>query len=534
MAAATGSYGDSPPVVGIGELRYQPTPELFVVAQIGGAIDSAAISDIESGEFTGDGFPDIAVAWYATDLISPATRQRFLTIFAATPDGSLERHSDFNLYVYNSAADSLSIFRNGTSEIGSGDFDGDGDVDLAVASYFGDEIWFFENFGNGQFGPHLKFMYGSINSSGNFTTPPEAVSADFDGDGRDELAYVADVNQRIDGRMVQFWETQSSISQMQRTSWDVGVGAMNVRWTRSLAAGDFDGDGAVDLAITGSYDPTFETDPALVIWHAFDPVTQRFVEENYAPDYICADVVALPAPDQPCVDNLVIGDLARGDELEEWLNDCGDPLDFDVDDSLPTLNGATSGDRGAALAFADVNDDGTFDIIARHRIGDPGNDRQIQIVLRDPTTLEWERASPNQLDTSGLENSAADPQLRPRNLVVADLFGNSRPEIVAAFNPTFVNGQTNGDLVMAVWNNGCVADLNQDGEVGLSDLSLMMQSFGCGPDPWFADLTRDGCVDIEDLSILLNMFDCGQAGARQGPTTPAAVVEDHPRRQHRP
>ena len=519
---------DAPVSRALGDLQLRATPDIFCINQLGAEIDTAAVTDVVAGKFTGDHLIDLAVAWYATDLSSPATRQRYLTIFETTPDGSLTRRHDFNLYIYNSAADSLSVFRNGTSEIGVGDFDGDGDADLAVTSYFGDEIWFFEQLGGGQFNAHLKFMYGSINGSGNFTTPPETVTADFDGDGRDELAYLADVNQRIDGKAFHFWETSSSISQIKRNWWDGGDGGVITQWTRSLDAGDFDGDGVPDLAFTGSVNPPFEDDPVLVVWHAFDPITKRFAIDNYYPDFLCSDVATMPALEAGCADNLIIADLEQGKHVQEWWNDCKAPLQFAVDDSLPQLNGA-SNDRGVALAIADLNNDGTLDIVARHRVGDPANARQIQFLVRDPNSLEFVRISPSPLDTSGLENTASDPQLRPRNLVVADLFGSRLPEVIAAFNPVIVAGQPHGDLRLAVWNNGCAADIDRDGVVGLSDLALMLQAFGCPGDPVDADLTRDGCVDLDDLTILLSSFDCESTNPGD-PEQPGGTVESAPGR----
>ncbi|MCC6358157.1 MAG: hypothetical protein IT450_05400, partial [Phycisphaerales bacterium] len=53
-------------------------------------------------------------------------------------------------------------------------------------------------------------------------------------------------------------------------------------------------------------------------------------------------------------------------------------------------------------------------------------------------------------------------------------------------------------------------DLDGDGDVDISDLALLLGSFGlCAGDPAFnpaADLDDTGCVDIRDLSALLARF----------------------------
>ena len=54
----------------------------------------------------------------------------------------------------------------------------------------------------------------------------------------------------------------------------------------------------------------------------------------------------------------------------------------------------------------------------------------------------------------------------------------------------------------------CPGDLDGDGQVGLSDLSVQLASFGTpsGADPSDGDLDGDGDVDLEDLSLMLSFF----------------------------
>ncbi len=53
----------------------------------------------------------------------------------------------------------------------------------------------------------------------------------------------------------------------------------------------------------------------------------------------------------------------------------------------------------------------------------------------------------------------------------------------------------------------CPADLDGDGQIGLSDLSILLNNFGTtGASPADGDLDADGDVDLTDLSALLGLF----------------------------
>ena len=63
--------------------------------------------------------------------------------------------------------------------------------------------------------------------------------------------------------------------------------------------------------------------------------------------------------------------------------------------------------------------------------------------------------------------------------------------------------------VVPCWQSAsCPADLNGDGEVGLSDLTTLLSNFGIpsGADPNQGDLDGDSDIDISDLVLLLSAF----------------------------
>lgn len=53
---------------------------------------------------------------------------------------------------------------------------------------------------------------------------------------------------------------------------------------------------------------------------------------------------------------------------------------------------------------------------------------------------------------------------------------------------------------------GRPTDLDGDGQVGLSDLALLLSDFGCSEPPCIGDVDADGDTDISDLSQLLADF----------------------------
>lgn len=64
------------------------------------------------------------------------------------------------------------------------------------------------------------------------------------------------------------------------------------------------------------------------------------------------------------------------------------------------------------------------------------------------------------------------------------------------------------DVVRIFRNRGCgnLGDLDGDGDVDISDLSVQLANFGCVSGCGFADLDEDGDIDISDLALTLSNF----------------------------
>ena len=498
-----------------GRLLYKAQPTLIRIAELGAWIDGATITDVEILDFNGDGRKDIAVAWYATDYNNMlGNNLRFLTILIGEGT-SFSRLVDINLYVPDYGIEAKSIFRNGTSDIGVGDFDGDGDPDLAVTPFFGDELWFIENRGGGRYAKHLKFPFG-YNSTGNFMTPPEVLAADFNGDGRDDLVYLTDPIQRYDDRIVHFWKTNNTINNIARVEW--WTFEQDVEWVRGLTVADFDGDERPDICFSGSNDIEELTDPILSFWYDLNPGNGLFSTYYEYPSVLCSDIVALQ-PDLNCPPGVLLADL-NGTTVQHWPHTCAGGLDF-VPSAEITGYASLSADRGMAMALADVDGDGDLDLVTKQKLASTSDSNQIEITLSAEQGTIWTRVDPTPIDTTGFRTDQYNGILRPQNLAVADLYGNTLPEIVAGFyaseSDPSKGARSLSALDIAIWGNSCLGDATLDGRTNNDDVVAVNQSLGsCHIGPRApsvdynpnADIDKSGCIDEVDLDLVQADLGC--------------------------
>jgi hypothetical protein len=482
-------------------LLFKPHPLVLTVADLPSSIDSGTVTDVQVADFNGDGRKDIAVAWYATDNEDPPASQRVLSIYLGAGGPSFAPPITFNLYSYDPATPALSIFRRGTSEIGVGDFDGDGDLDLAVLPFFGDELWFIENLGGGAFAPHLAFMFGTNQSL--LCTPPAALTADFDGDGRDELVYLVDPVLYPDDLALHFWKTDGAIADMYRLDWDGFGDTLPMQWTRGLTIADFDGDGQPDVCFTRAQNAPQEDGPVFTVWHGLNPATGLFQVWNEFPSVLCSDIAAT-RPDPNCRPGVVLTDL-NGTLVQYWAAECTGDVDFHLGVEVTGYAGL-SYNRGMGAVMGDVDGDGDQDLVTKQKLGQASDSNQIEITLCSGAGTVWRRVNPTPIDTTGLQNQQTNQILRPRNLAVADLFGNTLPEIVAGFS------LWDSKLKVAVWPNSCLADVNRDGGTGYVDLVALLAAIGtCTGDPAFnpdADFDKNGCITSADLGTMIHDYEC--------------------------
>ncbi|HWY37317.1 MAG TPA: T9SS type A sorting domain-containing protein [Bacteroidia bacterium] len=175
-------------------------------------------TSVISTDFNGDGKKDLAVANYGTNNVS---------VLLGTGTGSFGAPANFAVGV-------------SPNSICSTDFNGDGKADLATANISTNNVSVLLGTGTGSFGAASNFLVG-----GSFDNPVSLTSADFNGDGKKDLAVVV-LPQTGNGKVGIFLGT--------------GTGSFSAI-TNFLVAGtqpdivtsaDFNGDGKADLAVANA------------------------------------------------------------------------------------------------------------------------------------------------------------------------------------------------------------------------------------------------------------------------------------------
>lgn len=223
-----------------------------------------------SGDFDGNGKTDLAYLWVSPDIIIGERGPPF--DFGA---GSADVAIDLHLSCDNSAvpcpagvpnANQAGAFfeqpgggtslvltpsldncngATGTCQWLSGDFDGDGKTDIAFVASIGGQIsiWVGQSTGTGQFA-----LCQWANHQGGWIGLSTWLAGDFDGDGKDDLAYVfSSAGGQIDIDVHKSLGTCSNGNGFSLSRWATNQGG----WVSPgiFLASDFNGDGLLDIGL---------------------------------------------------------------------------------------------------------------------------------------------------------------------------------------------------------------------------------------------------------------------------------------------
>ncbi len=387
---------------------------------------------VAAADFNGDGFADLAVATETPNKVS---------FLFNNGDGT-----------FAAPVNVLTGGGTGPGFVAVGDFDGDGDFDVAVA---------LKNIGV----VRVLVNTGGTFSAGSNTTvgdePRWIATGDLDGDGDLDMAVI---NRGDDSMTVLLNDGTGSF-----TTSTVAVGAD----PRSVALGDFDRDGDSDAAVANHDDRTI-----------------GIFANNGTGGLTLAATLSVGAQLRP--DGLVASDLTGDGHTDLAAATSGNGLNF-ASVFVNTAGGLTGpanyaigGANPVSIAVGDLDSDGDADL----------------------ATVNQDSANVSLLANNGTGAFGASMQLAvgatPQHLAMHDLTGNGTPDIAVS------NRDSNSVTVLLnAAAPPCPADFNGDTVVNSLDVLAFLNAYTSG-DP-SADVNGDTVINSLDAIAFLNLYNTGCA-----------------------
>ncbi|MCR4280292.1 MAG: FG-GAP-like repeat-containing protein, partial [Candidatus Komeilibacteria bacterium] len=269
----------------------------------------------------------------------------------------------------------------------AGDFDGDGDQDMAIGHYYTDnntsQITLYKNDGSGSF-----TLYSSL-SLPNYLYDMEA--GDLDGDGRDDIAVVRYNWDAPQPDLYIYYSTDNYGTMSSPETFDFG------RYFYYVTIGDFNKDSLNDFAVAGYY---YYNEPLVILINnggGYDEQSYNYGQYNYA--LTNADLNNDGYPELIFADNY-------SDDLKVSFNDKG--------------------------AFSEPVGFGNIDYTQSIGTADFNSDSYIDVVVPIPNANAVVTLLNNQDNTLGATLSVPTRQY-PRDMVVRDV-NNDQIEEVAILN----------------------------------------------------------------------------------------------------
>jgi len=262
-----------------------------------------------------------------------------VTVFNPTPGGGLSNLQYFQIVT---PVTSLTFTGVGSGSIGgvswvSGDFNGDGKVDLAGFRQSDSSICVQLGQGNG------SFQSSVCSSAGSSPLLPTLIAGDFNGDGKLDLAVTGSTSSQTPiSQVVIFLGNGDGTFSAAKNS-VTGLGAV------SIVAGDFNGDGKLDLA-TGNQGDANHVGSVSILLGNGDGTFQPPVD--YATTFV--------------VEAIAVGDFNGDGKLDlSFFDQQGSSVSLLVGNGDGTFQAGTTltNFAGTSLHTADLNGDGKLDLI---------------------------------------------------------------------------------------------------------------------------------------------------------------------------
>ncbi len=243
----------------------------FTVSPQGVLSTSYGNSPVAAGDFNGDGIPDLAAAggYYLVILLGkgdgsftqvPAATTNIYeaSIFSEVVTADLNGDGLSDLVIADGGSQKASVYLsngdgtftkgpgtpvglNGATGLTTGDFNGDGKLDLALSLYgASSQVAVFLGNGDGSFQANPLLASSTIG-----TTPFLFTTGDFNGDGIADLLLGAQIN----GATISLLQGKGD-----GTFSEISVGSAGLPCCSSSTVADFNGDGATDIASSSFYD----------------------------------------------------------------------------------------------------------------------------------------------------------------------------------------------------------------------------------------------------------------------------------------